>query len=130
MNGRLFHVVPPRVWRAFLASGAPAWRPLSLGREGFCHLSFAEQLRGTLEAHFAAQREVVLLELDGARTTDALRLEPARDLELFPHLYRPIRRDEILGTWRVERSEAGWVLPDLGAPGESDRPPAEPLAAS
>lgn len=126
MSGRLFHVVLPRDWRAFLASGAPVWRPPSLGREGFCHLSFAEQLEGTLETHFAARREVVLLELDAARVDGDLRLEPARDhLELFPHLYRAIRRDEILGRWRVERGGAGWGLPQLGAPGQADRPPAE-----
>lgn len=129
MSGRLFHLVPARDWQAFLRDGRPAWRPPSLGREGFTHLSFAVQLAGTLEAHFAGRAELVLVEVDRLSAADALHLEPGRDLELFPHLYRALRREEVLGTWRLVRGAEGWGLPRLGPEPAGDLPPGEPLPA-
>lgn len=94
---RLFHLLPAHSWRAHLAGGEPAYQPPSLAREGFVHLSFAEQLEGSLQLHFAGERELVLLELDPVRAAPALVLEPARGGALFPHLRRPIEPEDLLG---------------------------------
>jgi uncharacterized protein (DUF952 family) len=56
-------------------------------RDGFIHLSTAEQLAGTLERHFAGQDGLVLAAFDPKRLGPALQWEPARDGSLFPHLY-------------------------------------------
>ena len=56
-------------------------------RDGFIHLSTREQLPGTLSKHFAGEEDVVILALDPAEMGDALRWEPSRGGELFPHLY-------------------------------------------
>ena len=114
MVERLFHLVQPAGWRA--ADAAEDWRPPSLAAEGFVHLSFAHQLRGTLEAHFPTGAELWLLELDESRFGEHLRLETSRGGELFPHLHRALRRDEVLGWWKLERDERGrWRLPAFSA---------------
>ncbi len=105
MSGRLFHLALPGPWRS--AEPAADWAPPSLASEGFLHFSFAEQLAGTLEAHFAGQDEVWLLEIDPNGLGEDLKLEPSRGGADFPHLYRALRRDEILGWWRLVRAADG-----------------------
>jgi uncharacterized protein (DUF952 family) len=57
-------------------------------RDGYVHLSRASQLRGTLARHFAGREDLVLLAVRVERLPEgALRWEPSRGGELFPHLY-------------------------------------------
>ena len=71
-------------------------------RDGFIHLSTKEQLEETLRAHFAGQRDLVLLSIPTAGVSGgALRWEPSRGGRLFPHLYGPlpvslVRRVDVL----------------------------------
>lgn len=95
-------------WRAWRASGEAAWRPASLAREGFCHLSFAEQLAGTLERHFDPGDGLLLVELRPAALGSALRLEPSRGGEPFPHLHRPIEPGDILRETPLAHGGLGW----------------------
>ena len=57
------------------------------GRDGFIHFSTEEQLRGTLDKHFAGQVDLVLIAVDGEMLGDMLKWEPSRGGALFPHLY-------------------------------------------
>ena len=125
---RLFHLTSPEAWRAFAENEAAAtFAPASLATEGFVHLSFAEQLRGTLDTHFAETRELVLVELDAARLQDAvgedLRFEPSRGGALFPHVYAPLPRASFRGWWRLLRNEH-WEVPHLATLVADDVPPA------
>ena len=52
-------------------------------RDGFIHLSAAQQLEGTLAKHFAGQDGLVLLALDPDRLGSALKWEVSRGGELF-----------------------------------------------
>lgn len=123
---RVFHLAEADAWRRFAEEPhEPCWSPPSLAREGFVHLSFAEQLGGTLDAHFAAHDALVLLELEPALLVDALCLEPSRGGALFPHLYRAPRRAEFVGRWPLERAP-GWRLPRLAAERGDDRPRGAP----
>lgn len=56
-------------------------------RDGFIHFSTASQLPGTLAKHFRAREGLVLARFAVAGFGAALRWEPARNDELFPHLY-------------------------------------------
>ena len=56
-------------------------------RDGFIHLSTRAQVEETARRHFAAQDGLVLVELDADRLGPALRWEPSRGGDLFPHLY-------------------------------------------
>jgi uncharacterized protein (DUF952 family) len=55
-------------------------------RDGFIHLSGADQLPGTLERHFAGQSGLVLIAFN-ASDFDGLKWEPSRGGALFPHVY-------------------------------------------
>ena len=108
---RLFHIVAAEAWRAHVAGGGDEWRPSSLTTEGFCHLSFSEQLAGTLAAHFAPTDELLLVELRPAALDDALRIEPSRGGEPFPHLYRAVRAGDVLRVAPLVHDGAAWTLP-------------------
>ena len=57
-------------------------------RDGFVHLSRKSQVAGTLARHFAGQGDLVLLAVRVERLPEAaLRWEPSRGGQLFPHLY-------------------------------------------
>lgn len=105
MSERLFHLALPAAWQAALASGRHA--PASLATEGFVHLSFAHQLEGTLTAHFAAERELVLLELDAARVAGELRVERSRGGAPFPHLYRALVTADVVAQHQLVRDATG-----------------------
>ncbi|HTP90791.1 MAG TPA: DUF952 domain-containing protein [Xanthobacteraceae bacterium] len=56
-------------------------------RDGFIHFSTAAQLAETAAKHFAGQRDLVLVAVDGAALGSPLKWEPSRGGALFPHLY-------------------------------------------
>lgn len=80
-------------------------------RDGFIHLSTAEQVEGTASKYFAAEN-VVLVALSAASMGDALRYEESRGGALFPHLYGAITRSMIVSTAPAEWAEERHALPD------------------
>jgi len=66
-------------------------------RDGFIHFSSAQQLAGTLAKFFAGQEGLVLVAVDGDRLGEALKWEPSRGGELFPHLYGPLPMEAVTG---------------------------------
>lgn len=65
-------------------------------RDGYIHISTPEQAPGTLTKWFAGDVGVVALTLDADALGDALKWEESRGGQLFPHLYRPLRLDEVI----------------------------------
>jgi len=63
--------------------------------DGFVHFSTAAQVAATAEKHFAGRDGLMLLAVDAERLGAALRWEPARGGDLFPHLYAPLRRADL-----------------------------------
>jgi uncharacterized protein (DUF952 family) len=59
-------------------------------QDGFIHFSTAAQAQETARRHFAGQRGLVVLEVEADELGDALRWEPSRGGDLFPHLYGPL----------------------------------------
>jgi uncharacterized protein (DUF952 family) len=56
-------------------------------RDGFIHFSTASQVSETARKFFFGQTGLFLVEVDADALGDALRWEPSRNDELFPHLY-------------------------------------------
>jgi uncharacterized protein (DUF952 family) len=56
-------------------------------RDRFVHLSTGAQLEETLRLHFVGQCDLVLVAFDPGALGGALRWEPSRGGDLFPHLY-------------------------------------------
>jgi uncharacterized protein (DUF952 family) len=82
-------------------------------RDGFIHLSAAEQLAGTLAKHFAGQDDLVLLAVSAERFGVDLKWEPSRDGELFPHLYAPLDLAAVLWSKTLTLDKDGaHILPE------------------
>lgn len=82
-------------WDAFDAAGAFGGSPDDV-RDGFIHLSTLQQADATRTRHFAGVMGIVELTLDADALAPELRWEVSRDGALFPHLYRALRRVDIM----------------------------------
>lgn len=81
--------------------------------DGYLHFSTAEQLPETLRLHFRGKSELVLLELPAGGFGEALRWEPSRGGELFPHLYGTFPMDLVVHETTIAVDDAGTCdLPD------------------
>ena len=81
-------------------------------RDGYIHLSTSAQAAETARLHFAGREELVLLKLRAFDLGEALRWEPSRDGELFPHLYGPLTPAQVRAANPLASNADGW--PDPG----------------
>jgi uncharacterized protein (DUF952 family) len=81
-------------------------------RDGFIHLSTGGQAPETARLHFRGQAGLVVVAFDAGRLGDALKWEPSRGGELFPHLYGAIDPATALWARDAPLDEAG--VPHLG----------------
>ena len=83
-------------------------------RDGFIHFSTAAQLAETAAKHFAGATDQVLVAVDVAALGAALKWEPSRGGDLFPHLYAPLSLGAV--KWVVQLSlgpDRRHVFPEL-----------------
>ncbi len=82
----IYHVCRAEEWAAALAAGR--YEGSSQDRaDGFIHFSAGPQLRASVAKHRAGQDGLLLLAVDPAALGPALKWEPSRGGQLFPHLY-------------------------------------------
>lgn len=96
-------------WQVLDTEGVTDGAPVDLV-DGFIHFSSAEQLAETAARHFAGETGLILVAVE-ADGLDALKWEPSRGGALFPHLYRPLRRDEVADIRHLPDGAAGIPLP-------------------
>ncbi len=97
---RVYKIFREAEWRSALESGV-FMGSLDDLRDGYIHLSAGGQIAATAAKYFRGQRGLVLAAFDAAVLAPALKWEPARGWELFPHLYGPLDVDLALATWRL-----------------------------
>jgi len=85
----IYKIINAGEWGAAKASGAYQGSADDL-RDGFIHLSTAEQVPGTAAKHFAGQDGLLLVAFEADTLGAALKWEPSRGGALFPHLYAPL----------------------------------------
>ncbi|MBI5435102.1 MAG: DUF952 domain-containing protein [Planctomycetes bacterium] len=127
---RLFRVVGEADLAELRTGRFDAFNARALAPDGFVHLSFEDQLAGTLERHYAGAQRLALLEVDRMRTRAKLVLERSRGGALFPHLYRGLERGDLLGAWPLARGERGFTLPAVASAARFDPTPAQPIDAA
>ncbi len=94
------------MWREAEKAGSFHGAPIDI-QDGYLHFSTAEQVDETAAKHFAGQNNLLLIAIDANSLGEALRYEPSRGGDLFPHLYAPLNLSAVL-----------WVKPlPLGADG-------------
>jgi uncharacterized protein (DUF952 family) len=99
-------------WEAFAAKGRFAGSPVDL-KDGYVHLSTAEQVQETAARHFAGEEGLVLLTLDKTRLDPALKWEPSRGGALFPHLYRELAIEDVIFNQNLPLEGGRHVFPPL-----------------
>jgi uncharacterized protein (DUF952 family) len=82
-------------WQALERDGATPGAPVDVA-DGFVHFSTAAQARETAAKHFAGEDGLWLLAVEAEPLGDALVWEPSRGGALFPHLYRDLRRADVV----------------------------------
>jgi uncharacterized protein (DUF952 family) len=83
---RIYKIVPREAWQAALPQRRFDGSPVD-HQDGFIHFSTAAQAQETARRHFAGQEDLVVLEVETDDLGPALRWEPSRGGDLFPHLY-------------------------------------------
>jgi uncharacterized protein (DUF952 family) len=110
---RIYKISPAAAWReaerqgVFRGSADDA-------RDGFIHFSTASQVAGTAEKHFFGQSGLLLIEVDADRLGEALRFEPSRNGEKFPHLYGDLDLGAVTALFELAaRPDGSHDIPEL-----------------
>ncbi|MGQ9366640.1 DUF952 domain-containing protein [Azospirillum sp. ST 5-10] len=85
----IYHMCRAEEWERAAASGSYPGSSQDAA-DGFIHFSTAAQVVESAAKHRAGQTGLVLLAVEAARLGPALKWEPSRGGQLFPHLYGPL----------------------------------------
>lgn len=86
--------------------------PIDLA-DGYIHLSTLAQLTETVDKHFAGQGDLHVVTVDLAALGSAVKWEPSRGGQLFPHVYADLPLDAALAYGPLGRDAEGNVLPPV-----------------
>jgi uncharacterized protein (DUF952 family) len=122
----IYKICPEPLWREAERDERFRGAPIDL-QDGYIHFSTAAQVRETAAKHFAGQTDLLLVAVEGERLGDALRYEPSRGGDLFPHLYAELDPRSALWVKPLPLdAEGGHVFPDLDAAGGHASPDLAP----
>ena len=107
----IYKVFRAREWARLEAAGETRGAPIDVA-DGYVHFSTAAQLGETVRRHFAGERGLWLIAVDAGAAGDAIRWEPSRGGALFPHLYRPLVRADVLWARPIADGPDGPVVPE------------------
>lgn len=86
---RIYKILTRSEWAAAQVSGTFQGSGVD-NADGYIHFSTAVQAQETARRHFADQPDLVVLEIEADDLGPALKWEPSRGGDLFPHLYGPL----------------------------------------
>lgn len=86
---RIYKILLRSEWTAAQTAGEFQGSAIDL-QDGYIHFSTAAQARETARRYFVWLKDLVVLEVEGDDLGPALRWEPSRGGDLFPHLYAPL----------------------------------------
>ena len=98
-------------WQALKADGTTLGAPVDLA-DGYIHFSTAAQVPETAAKHFAGVEGLWLVAVDEAALGETLRWEASRGGQDFPHLYAPLRADQVAWAEPLPLTDGAHVFPD------------------
>jgi len=113
---KVYKILSSVEWAAAVAVGAFEGSALDL-RDGYIHLSTAEQAAETARLHFRGQSNLVLLTLDAERLHAGIKWEPSRGGQLFPHFYGVLKVKDVETVRDLPLNGDGWPDPGPLDPG-------------
>ncbi|MCB5175609.1 MULTISPECIES: DUF952 domain-containing protein [Microvirga] len=109
----IYKICPEPLWRNAEKAGFFEGAPIDI-IDGYLHFSTAQQVRETAARHFAGQGDLLLIAIDESRLGEALRYEPSRGGDLFPHLYATLPLSAVLWVKPLPLGSDGHhIFPDL-----------------
>ena len=109
---RIYKILDRADWDAAVKAGRFDGAPVDL-HDGYIHFSTAEQAQETADKHFHGAPDLVVAAFEAEDLGPALRWEPSRGGQLFPHLYGPL--DPALARTVTEAPLGPDGAPRLGA---------------
>ena len=94
----IYKILRSDEWATLQDAGQTQGAPIDVA-DGYVHFSTAAQAGETASKWFAGVEDLWLLAYDADNLGDALKWEPSRGGDLFPHLYRDLHLDE--AKWAV-----------------------------
>ncbi|MDR3509177.1 MAG: DUF952 domain-containing protein [Caulobacteraceae bacterium] len=85
----IYKLIDRQGWSAAQAHGRFDGAAIDL-TDGYIHFSTAAQAPETARRYFAGQADLLLVAFEAETLGEALRWEPARGGDLFPHLHGPL----------------------------------------
>ncbi len=110
--GRIYKILSRAEWEAAHAKGAFEGSAVDR-QDGYIHFSTGSQALETARRYFAGQADLMVLEVEADHLGAALRWEPSRGGDLFPHLYSSLASSHVLAVRLAPLDDAG--VPDLGS---------------
>src|SRR5690606_37517450 len=109
----IYKICPRELWREAQTLGRFHGAPVDV-QDGYLHFSTSAQVVETAARHFAGQKDLVLVAVDGERLEDGLVYEASRGGDLFPHLYGILPLSAVIWTRDLPLGPDGTHLfPDL-----------------
>ena len=105
----IYKIFRAEEWRLLEAEGETRGAPIDLA-DGFVHCSTAAQAAEAAEKYFAGVKGLMLLAVE-AKGCAELKWEPSRGGALFPHLYRSLKRSDVLWAKPLPCKGAGHIFP-------------------
>lgn len=107
---RIYKILRAAEWADLDARGETAGAPVDIA-DGFIHFSTAGQVAETAARHFAGADGLILAAFEAEALGDALVWEPSRGGALFPHLYAPLRRADVIWHAPLPLRDGAHVFP-------------------
>ena len=111
----IYKICPASAWREAERQGVYRGSADD-ARDGFIHFSTPAQVAETARKHFFGQTGLFLIAVDADALGDALRWEPSRGDELFPHLYGELDIGAVTEILDLRaRSDGSHDIPELAS---------------
>jgi len=102
----ILKIVSREQWAAATEAGVFRGAEIDL-EDGYIHFSSVDQVAETAAKHFAGQRDLLLVAVNGNKWGDSLRWEASRGGQLFPHLYSELKVELVDNVWELPVGKDG-----------------------
>ena len=106
----IYKILRAPEWAEFQSAGRTLGAPVDLA-DGYIHFSTAAQAAETAAKHFAGETGLMLLALESESLGAALKWEPSRGGQMFPHLYGTLSISSVIWAKPLPLSEAAHIFP-------------------
>ena len=92
-----YKIISTEDWATFQTAGTYAGSAVDLA-DGYIHMSTVAQVAETARKHYAGRDNLMLLTVNLDTLGEALKWEPSRGGDLFPHLYADLPLSAVTAT--------------------------------